>query len=114
MQGRHCARLDSPLESVAHDEIVAFANLANERRNCGPIVRVIRIGHQYDFAPGLVNPAQQRGAVALSALVYDAGAETRGNFNRAVSGAVVRHNDLASNPELAESLKGLLNADCEG
>jgi hypothetical protein len=50
VQRRHRVRLDAAAEAVPHDEVIALAQLLDERVKRGEVVAVIRVTHDDELA----------------------------------------------------------------
>src|SRR4030095_13107574 len=74
VQERHCARLNSALEAIAHDQIEARSELFHEWFEVAEIVAVIRVPHDDVFASGRLYPAEERAAIAFLRHFDDPGA----------------------------------------
>jgi len=90
----HRAGFDTTIESVAHDQVKALAQLVDERTDRGEVVAVIRVAHDHVAASRRVDATDQGAAVAPSRDVDHARAKLLGDHPRAVGAAVVGDDDL--------------------
>src|SRR5688572_10444245 len=63
VQGRHRARSDAALKSIAHHKVETLAKLDDERLQAGQVVAVVGIRHDHESAAGCLDAALKRGAV---------------------------------------------------
>ena len=101
LSSRHRARLDG-LHAVAHDELGAAVELADEARDLLEVVREVGVDHHDVVAPGLREAGEVGAAVAAPRLVDDPGAGEAGEDAAAVVGAVVDDDHLAVEAVLVE------------
>src|SRR5215470_7270701 len=80
MQKRHCARLYSPLEAIAHDQIEPCSELFYEWLDVAEVVTVIRVTHDDVLAVSRSYPVEDRAAIAFFRHFDDPGACSGGDL----------------------------------
>jgi hypothetical protein len=111
---RHRSRLDSAEEPIAHDEVPAPPELLHKGHQGGEVVAVVRVAHDDVAAARGKASMVQRRPVSPGGDIHDTRTSSSGKLLRTVGGAVVRHDDLTSNPAFVEKPSRFLNAGCEG
>ena len=113
VQERHGTGSDAALEPVAHDHVVALAQLVDERAEVGQVVGVVRVGHDDVPPAGRLDAGHQCAAVAADRGGHHAGPVLLGDALRTVGRPVVADQDLAVDAEVVQALAGLLDAHGE-
>ena len=114
MKRRHGAGRDAAGEPVAHDQVVAVAELGDEVFQLGEIVAVVAVAHDHVAAARGLDAAAQRCAVSAPRDVDHAGAVADRDFLAAVVAAVVGDYDLAGYAAALEIVDRLVDTDREG
>ena len=107
----HRACLDASGEAVAHHQVVAFAQLGDERSNGQEVVAVVGVTHDHELASRRLDAADQGAAVALARHVDDTHPQLPGHRQRAVGAAVVGDDDLRRQAVFLDCLLRLADAD---
>ena len=96
MQRRHRARQNFSQETIAHHEVITFAQFRHKFVQLREIVGVIGIAHQDELTARRGDPALQGAAVAAPLHGDDARAKVPGNLLRSVGAAVVGDDHFAA------------------
>src|SRR5713101_5642974 len=110
MQRRHGIFLNSSTKTVSHHHIGAVPQLLDEARDVPKIVAVISIPHYHVFAARAGDPSHQSVAVSLGPNIYNPCPHSLRNLDRAVSAAIVGHNNFSRYIGLAKSALRLRDA----
>ncbi len=87
-----------PLEPIAHNQIVAFAQLGYKRIKFAEVIAVVRVA-QHNVFPGRIDDAmRESGTIAANRDTNDARAVLLRNFDRSIGAAVIGDHDFAANP----------------
>ena len=111
VQPRHRAGTDPTLEAVAGHEVVAFAELLDERLELREVVAVVGVSHDHPAAAGSCDSSRQCRAVAALLDRNDARSEPFGDLLRPVGRSVVGDHDLAGDADPLERVQRLADAD---
>src|SRR4029077_1162689 len=98
----HCARLDSAQEAIADYELVALAQLGDQRTDGREVVARISVAHDDEAALRGIDAADQGAAVPLALDVHHPRAQLARDQLRTVAAAVVGDDDLGGVPALLD------------
>src|SRR5262249_37626391 len=91
-------------------QVVTLAQLLNERAQLREVVTVVGVTHDDVPRPGGVDPGTEGAAVPLHLDMDDAGPQPTRDLRRSVRAAIVRDDDLALDPALAQEVLRLPDA----
>jgi hypothetical protein len=94
VQRRHRPGDFRALEPISHDQVVAFVDHVHERRDLRPIVRIVGVAHDDDFATRLVDTPAECRAISLGRFNDDASTVCCCDLDRPVGRAVIRDDDF--------------------
>ena len=114
VQERHRARVNATRESVAHHEVVPFAQALQERIDARKVVAVVGIAHDDELALRRLDPALKSSAVPLALHRHDPGAGARGELSRPVGAPVVGDDHFTDDAEPVEALQRVAHARLDG
>src|SRR2546428_1930686 len=114
MMPSHRARFDFSFEAIAHHNFIAFAPFCAKARHLREIIAVIGIAHDDELSARLFNSLAQCMTVAPQRGMNNSGAVLLGDFDRTVSGSIIRDDDFAMNACFFEGSNGLVDAKCDG
>src|SRR5437667_525184 len=114
MMPSHRARFDFSFEAIAHHNFIAFAPFCAKARHLREIIAVIGIAHDDELSARLFNSLAQCMTVAPRRGMNNSGAVLLGDFDRTVSGSIIRDDDFAMNACFFEGSNGLVDAKCDG
>ena len=113
VQRGHGAGGDAALEPVAHDEVVAFAQLLHEGGQGGEVVGVVGVSHDHEAAARGGDTADEGGAVAARRHRDDTCTRLACNVLGTVGAPVVGDDDLPHHPAGFEIAARLVDADLQ-
>ncbi len=104
MRPGHRARLDPAQEAVADHEVIALAQLGDQRRDRREVIARVGIAHDHEPTLCGFDAADQGAAITLSLDVDDPHAELARDELRAVAASVVGDDDFSGVPSPLDRL----------
>ena len=98
VEPRHCPGVDLAAQARTHHEVGAVLERLDEARDLGEVVGLVGVAHHDVLAAGGCEAGEVGAAVTLALLVDHPGARLAREVGRAVGGAVVGHDHLATDP----------------